>query len=31
VLVPLAGVWRLFLQCRVDGQVITAPFTLVVT
>lgn len=31
VLVPLPGVWRLFLQCRVDGHVITAPFTLVVT
>ena len=31
VLVPLAGTWRLFLQCRVDGRVITAPFTLVVT
>jgi hypothetical protein len=30
VLVPVAGTWRLFLQCRVDGQVITAPFTLVV-
>ncbi|HEX7526535.1 MAG TPA: hypothetical protein VF327_09520, partial [Gaiellaceae bacterium] len=31
VLVPLAGTWRLFLQCRVDGRVVTAPFTLVVT
>jgi hypothetical protein len=31
VLVPLPGTWRLFLQCRVDGRVITAPFTLVVT
>ena len=31
VLVPLAGTWRLFLQCQVDGRVITAPFTLVVT
>ena len=30
VLVPLAGTWRLFLQCRVDGRVLTAPFTLVV-
>jgi hypothetical protein len=30
VLVPLSGTWRLFLQCRVDGHVITAPFTLVV-
>jgi hypothetical protein len=28
VLVPVAGTWRLFLQCRVDGQVMTAPFTL---
>jgi hypothetical protein len=31
VLVPLPGTWRLFLQCRVDGRVITAPFTLTVT
>jgi hypothetical protein len=30
VLVPVAGTWRLFLQCRVDGHVLTAPFTLVV-
>jgi len=30
VLVPLAGTWRLFLQCRVNGRVLTAPFTLVV-
>jgi hypothetical protein len=28
VLVPVAGTWRLFLQCRVDGKVVTAPFTL---
>jgi hypothetical protein len=28
VLVPLAGEWRLFLQCRVNGRVVTAPFTL---
>jgi hypothetical protein len=28
VLVPLAGTWRLFLQCLIDGHVITAPFTL---
>ena len=28
VLVPVAGAWRLFLQCRVGGQVITVPFTL---
>jgi hypothetical protein len=31
VLVPVAGTWRLFLQCRVDGRVITAPFTLKVS
>jgi len=30
VLVPVAGTWRLFLQCRVDGRVLTAPFTLTV-
>jgi hypothetical protein len=30
VLVPVAGVWRLFLQCKVDGHILTAPFTLVV-
>jgi hypothetical protein len=28
VLVPEAGTWRLFLQCKVDGKVLTAPFTL---
>lgn len=28
VLVPVPGTWRLFLQCRVDGHVITAPYTL---
>jgi hypothetical protein len=28
VLVPVAGTWRLFLQCRIDGHVVTAPFTL---
>jgi hypothetical protein len=28
VLVPVAGTWRLFLQCLVDGHVLTAPFTL---
>jgi hypothetical protein len=28
VLVPVAGTWRLFVQCRVDGHVLTAPFTL---
>ena len=28
VLVPVAGVWRLFLICRPNGTVVTAPFTL---
>jgi hypothetical protein len=28
VLVPVAGTWRLFLQTRADGHVITVPFTL---
>jgi hypothetical protein len=28
VLVPLPGRWRLFIQCRVNGRVVTAPFTL---
>jgi hypothetical protein len=28
VLVPLPGEWRLFIQCRVAGHVLTAPFTL---
>jgi hypothetical protein len=28
VLVPVAGTWRLFLQCLVGGRVLTAPFTL---
>jgi hypothetical protein len=28
VLVPVGGTWRLFLQCRVNGHVLTAPFTL---
>jgi hypothetical protein len=31
VLVPVAGTWRLFLQCRADGHVLTAPFTLKVS
>jgi len=31
VLLPVAGTWRLFLQCRVNGHVLTAPFTLEVT
>jgi hypothetical protein len=30
VLVPVAGTWRLFLQGRVNGKILTAPFTLVV-
>jgi hypothetical protein len=30
VLVPLAGTWRLFLQCQVNGRILTAPFTLAV-
>ena len=28
VLVPVAGIWRLFLQTKVNGRVLTAPFTL---
>jgi hypothetical protein len=28
VLVPLGGTWRLFLQCKADGHILTAPFTL---
>jgi hypothetical protein len=28
VLLPVAGTWRLFLQCKVGGKVVTAPFTL---
>ena len=28
VLVPVGGVWRLFLQFKVDGKVLTAPYTL---
>lgn len=31
VLLPISGTWRLFLQCQVDGHVLTAPFTLKVT
>jgi hypothetical protein len=30
VLVPVPGTWRLFLQCQVNGHVLTAPFTLLV-
>jgi hypothetical protein len=28
VLLPVSGTWRMFLQCQVDGKVLTAPFTL---
>ena len=28
VLVPAPGTWRLFLQCEVNGKVLTVPFTL---
>jgi hypothetical protein len=28
VLLPGSGTWRMFLQCQVDGKVLTAPFTL---
>jgi hypothetical protein len=28
VLLPVGGTWRLFLQCRIDGHTLTAPFTL---
>ena len=28
VLLPVSGTWRVFLQCNVDGHVLTAPFTL---
>jgi hypothetical protein len=31
VLLPLPGTWRLFLQCQVNGHVLTAPFTLKVS
>jgi hypothetical protein len=31
VLLPAPGTWRLFLQCRVNGHILTAPFTLKVT
>jgi hypothetical protein len=30
VLLPIGGTWRLFVQCKVDGHVLTAPFTLTV-
>ena len=28
VLLPVSGTWRLFLQTKADGHVLTAPFTL---
>jgi hypothetical protein len=28
ILLPVSGTWRLFLQCRVNGRIVTAPFTL---
>ena len=28
VLLPVSGTWRMFVQCKVDGRVLTAPFTL---
>jgi hypothetical protein len=28
VLLPVAGTWRLFLQMKLNGQIVTAPFTL---
>ena len=31
VLVPVSGTWRLFLQTKVNGHVVTAPFTLEVS
>ena len=30
VLLPVGGTWRLFVQCKVNGHVLTAPFTLTV-
>jgi hypothetical protein len=30
VLVPVAGTWRLFVQAKVDGHILTAPFVLAV-
>jgi hypothetical protein len=30
VLLPEPGVWRLFLQCKIHGHILTAPFTLMV-
>jgi hypothetical protein len=31
VLLPQKGTWRLFLQCKIDGTVVTVPYTLKVT
>ena len=31
VLLPVAGTWRLFVQTKVNGKVLTAPFTLTVS
>jgi hypothetical protein len=31
VLLPLPGTWRLFIQTRVDGRIVTAPYTLKVS
>ena len=28
VLLPQKGTWRLFLQCKIDGTVVTVPYTL---
>lgn len=30
VLPPETGTWRLFLQCKIDGHILTAPYTLTV-
>ncbi len=30
VLLPVAGTWRLFIQCKINGEIVTAPFTLLV-
>jgi hypothetical protein len=31
VLLPVSGTWRLFIQLKIHGRVVTAPFTLTVT
>jgi hypothetical protein len=28
VLLPVAGTWRLFLQMKLHGRIVTAPYTL---